>query len=264
MTRLLTGAVLVALAVVVVWFAPLPIIEAVAFALLFAAVEELVALFRASGVQVPRWPTVAAALLTLATFVGTISGRRLPIDVALMAQFIAIALVVMNTWQGGGDALASMSGALFPSLYLALPIGSMVAIRESAGPGPLFLLMVTVIVSDSAQYYAGRLVGRRPLAAAISPKKTVEGAAGGLVFGVLTFAVAGQWWLPVVPAPMRAVLGFGIVVVGIAGDLFESMLKRSVGVKDSSAMLPGHGGVLDRVDALLFAAPFYYVVLKYL
>ena len=72
------------------------------------------------------------------------------------------------------------------------------------------------------------------------------------------------WWLPVVPASVRLVLGVGIVAVGIAGDLFESMLKRSVGVKDSSAIIPGHGGVLDRIDALLFAAPFYYVALKYL
>jgi phosphatidate cytidylyltransferase len=73
----------------------------------------------------------------------------------------------------------------------------------------------------------------------------------------------GQWWLPSVPTYIRAVLGAVIVALGIAGDLFESMLKRSAGVKDSSSLIPGHGGVLDRIDALLFAAPIYYVVLKY-
>jgi phosphatidate cytidylyltransferase len=80
---------------------------------------------------------------------------------------------------------------------------------------------------------------------------------------MLLVAVAGHWWLPDVSWPIRIVLGAAMVALGIAGDLFESMLKRSAGVKDSSTLIPGHGGVLDRIDALLFAAPIYYVVLKY-
>ena len=132
------------------------------------------------------------------------------------------------------------------------------------GPEALFLLMLTVIVSDTAQYYTGRLFGRRLLAPAISPKKTIEGAVGGFVFGTLA---AGRrrrtGGCPTVPLPIRAALGATVVALGIAGDLFESMLKRSAGVKDSSALIPGHGGVLDRIDALLFAAPVYYIVLKY-
>ena len=138
-----------------------------------------------------------------------------------------------------------------------------IAIREMRGPEGLFLLMLTVMVSDSAQYYTGRMFGRRPLAPAISPKKTIEGAIGGFVFGTTLMAVAGHWWLPDVAWQIRALLGAAVVALGIAGDLFESMLKRSAGVKDSSALIPGHGGVLDRIDALLFAAPIYYVVLKY-
>jgi phosphatidate cytidylyltransferase len=124
-------------------------------------------------------------------------------------------------------------------------------------------MMLTVFVSDTAQYYSGRAFGKHPLAPAISPKKTVEGAIGGLVLGSLFLTVVGRWWLPSAPAVARAVLGFAIVIAGIAGDLFESMLKRSAGVKDSSALIPGHGGILDRIDALLFAAPVYYIVLKY-
>jgi phosphatidate cytidylyltransferase len=123
--------------------------------------------------------------------------------------------------------------------------------------------MLTVMVSDTAQYYSGRLFGHRALAPAISPKKTIEGALGGFVSGILLLAVVGQWWLPEVPTALRALLGAAVVAFGIAGDLFESMLKRSAGVKDSSSLIPGHGGVLDRIDALLFAAPVYYVVLKY-
>ena len=76
-------------------------------------------------------------------------------------------------------------------------------------------------------------------------------------------ASVSAWWLPALPMLLRAALGVTVVALGIAGDLFESMLKRSAGVKDSSRLIPGHGGVLDRIDALLFAAPVYYIVLKY-
>ena len=118
-------------------------------------------------------------------------------------------------------------------------------------------------MSDTAQYYTGRLTGRHLLAPAISPKKTVEGAIGGVVFGTLVFAVLGGWPLGRMPVALRVLVGVAIVLAGIAGDLFESMLKRSAGVKDSSSIIPGHGGILDRIDALLFAAPVYYIVLQY-
>jgi phosphatidate cytidylyltransferase len=148
-------------------------------------------------------------------------------------------------------------------LYVALPIGGLVAIRARDGAAALFLLMLTVMVSDTAQYYTGRLVGRRKLAPAISPNKTIEGAFGGLVFGTSTFTLLGGQWMPRIPPGERIGLGAALVAAGIAGDLFESMLKRSAGVKDSSTLIPGHGGILDRIDALLFAAPVYYIFLKY-
>jgi phosphatidate cytidylyltransferase len=263
MTRVLSGAVLIAFAAGVVWFAPIPIFDAVAFALLFAAVEELVALFNASGVAVPLWPTALAALLTLATFADPISGAQRPIEIALMAAVIALGVVTMGLMRESAGAVATITAALFPSLYLALPVAALVEIRQRAGAAPAFLLMLTIIVSDTAQYYVGKLAGHRLLAPTISPKKTVEGAIGGFIFGSAAFAVLGAWWLPVLPGAVRVAVGVGIVAAGVAGDLFESMLKRSAGVKDSSAIIPGHGGVLDRIDALLFAAPFYYIVLKY-
>jgi phosphatidate cytidylyltransferase len=190
-------------------------------------------------------------------------GVPAPIDVVLMSALVALGALTLTTWKGGRDALGLASASLFPSLYLGLPIGALVAIREMRGRDALFLLMLTVIASDTAQYYSGRAFGRRRLAPAISPKKTVEGAVGGLVSGALVCAVIGALWLPVVPFVLRAAIGVMIVALGIAGDLFESMLKRSAGVKDSSSLIPGHGGILDRIDALLFAAPVYYVVLKY-
>jgi phosphatidate cytidylyltransferase len=265
-TRVLSGAVLVVMATAVVWFAPWPVLEAVAFGLLFLGVSELVGLARTSGLNVPMWPAVTGALVTLAAF-GLASSARgrdaTPLQVVLMVQVIAIAGVTMVGWAGDRDALATVSASLLPSLYLALPIGALVAIRELDGPAPLFLLMLTVVVSDSAQYYTGRLAGRTRLAPAISPSKTVEGALGGFVGGTIFFVIAGAWWLPRLPVAFRVPLGLTIVASGIVGDLFESMLKRSAGVKDSSTLIPGHGGVLDRIDALLFAAPVYYIVLHY-
>ena len=151
----------------------------------------------------------------------------------------------------------------FRSLYLGLPTR-----RDGRGlrglaerPRALFLLMLTVIVvSDTAQYYTGRAFGRRPLAPAISPKKTVEGAIGGLVFGTLAMLAGGRCGgSPSAALDARSCSAPRWSRSGIAGDLFESMLKRSAGVKDSSTLIPGHGGVLDRIDALLFAAPVYYM-----
>src|SRR6185295_5680396 len=184
-------------------------------------------------------------------------------QIVLMTVLVAVAALNLGAWRGGPAALASVAATLFPALYVGLPIAALIGIRTLGGPRGLFLLMLTVIVSDTAQYYSGRAFGRRPLAPVVSPKKTIEGAIGGAVFGTALFASAGTWWLPAVPTPFRIVLGLTLVVLGIAGDLFESMLKRSAGVKDSSSLIPGHGGILDRIDALLFTAPVYYIVLKY-
>jgi phosphatidate cytidylyltransferase len=259
-TRVLSGAVLLALAIAVVWFSPTAIFFAVAEAILVLGLIEYMALARASGLPVPALPSGVAAMLTCAAVA---RGVPLPIDVVLMSALVALGALTLTTWNGGRDALGLASASLFPSLYLGLPIGAMAAIREMRGRDALFLLMLTIIASDTAQYYSGRAFGRRPLAPVISPKKTVEGAVGGFVFGALVCAGIGTLWLPVVPIALRAAIGVMIVALGIAGDLFESMLKRSAGVKDSSSLIPGHGGILDRIDALLFAAPVYYVVLKY-
>jgi phosphatidate cytidylyltransferase len=264
-TRVWSGAVLVALALAVVWFAPPIVFFAVAEGLLFLAFVEYAELVRASGLLISTVVPAVAAGLTCAAFAGTVFGgfRFVPLDVVLMSAFVTIGAMALQAWRGGRDAIAMIAAELFPSLYLGLPLGAMVAIRESRGPDALFLLMLTVMVSDTAQYYTGRAFGRYPLAPAISPKKTVEGAIGGFLCGALLIAIVGQWWLPGTTGPFRLLLGLAVVALGIVGDLFESMLKRSAKVKDSSALIPGHGGVLDRIDALLFAAPVYYIVLKY-
>ena len=265
MTRVLSGAILLAFAITMVWFAPAPFFLIVAEILLVVACTEYVGLARASGLQITANVSIAAAVVTCAAFAGvSISGPPLLArDVVLMTALVTLGAVALVEWRGGKDAVASAAAGIFPVIYLALPIGAMVAIREARGPNALFLLMLTVFTSDTAQYFTVRAFGRRPLAPAVSPKKTIEGAVGGFICGAIVLSVVGSWWLPGPPVWLRMLLGVAIVALGIAGDLFESMLKRSAGVKDSSALIPGHGGILDRIDALLFAAPIYYVVLKY-
>jgi len=260
-TRVLSGAVLVTLALAAVWLSSDRVFFAVGVVLIVLAVREFVVLAEASELEISHVPALMAAALTFAV-VGRSAGNSL-LEVALMSALVGLGFVSLALWRGGPHALASVSASLFPALYFGLPIGALVAVRRMSGPACLFLLMLTVMVSDTAQYYTGRFFGRRPLAPMVSPKKTIEGAVGGFVFGTTVFVFAGAWWLPSMPIVLRVGLGLALVALGIAGDLFESMLKRSAGVKDSSALIPGHGGILDRIDALLFAAPVYYIVLKY-
>jgi len=253
MTRVVSGAALIAIAVGVVWFAPPLLFFAVVELLVALAFIEYAVLARAGGVAIP---VVPAGVATVIASIG-------PVDVVVMAGFVALGAIALTTWRGERDALNRAAASVFPMLYLGLPIGAMASLRALRGREALFLLMLTVMVSDTAQYYSGRAFGKRLLAPVISPKKTVAGAVGGFICGALIMTVVGAWWLPQLATAFRALLGVALVALGIAGDLFESMLKRSAGVKDSSTIIPGHGGVLDRIDALLFAAPVYYIVLKY-
>ena len=246
------------------WFAPPLLFFVVAEILLVLAFVEYARLAAACGLPIPALASGAATMLvSIGVMPIYVADAALALDAILMTAFVVLAALTLTTWRGDRDALGRASAAVFPMLYLGLPIGAMAALRALRGREALFLLLLTVMVSDTAQYYSGRAFGARLLAPAISPKKTIEGAIGGFVIGTAFFVAVGAWWLAAVPLPLRIALGLMLVALGIAGDLFESMLKRSAGVKDSSALIPGHGGVLDRIDALLFAAPIYYIFLKY-
>lgn len=266
MTRVASGAVLVVIAIAAVQFSSPAIFLLIAEAVALLACREYAALARGSGLAIPQAAAIAGTMLTVAAFapIALQSIFLAPVDTVLMTSFVAIGALTLLSWHGGHDALPGVAASVLPMLYFGLPIGALVAIREMYGPPLIFLLMLTVFGSDTAQYYSGRAFGRRPLAPVISPKKTVEGAVGGFLAGALVLSVGGAWLLPGTTWVFRGLLGTALVALGIAGDLFESMLKRSAGVKDSSALIPGHGGVLDRLDALLFVAPIFYVVLKYI
>jgi len=126
----------------------------------------------------------------------------------------------------------------------------------------LFLAVVTW-ASDSAAYYAGTLWGKHPLMPSISPKKTYEGLLGGLMGAIAAAVLAQIWFASELSWTDAVVLGILLTLTGLAGDLFESAIKRRAGVKDSGGILPGHGGMLDRIDSLLFTAPTFYYYVAY-
>ncbi|TAK13736.1 MAG: phosphatidate cytidylyltransferase [Acidobacteria bacterium] len=147
-------------------------------------------------------------------------------------------------------------------IYIVAPLNVLALIRAGYGPTTLTMLIAIVIVSDSAQYYTGRAFGSRKLAPVISPKKTVEGAIGGLIFAAVAAVIFGRIWPIGLGDVGMGLTGLAIAVAGMAGDLFESALKRRARVKDSGHLIPGHGGILDRIDSWLFAAPVFWLILK--
>ena len=224
------------------------------------AFVEYAAIVAALGARVPAARRPAPPSLAACIAVG--GGYVLGSTSILMSAVIAVGALAV----GGGAAraracCATRAASILPIAYIGLPLGALAAVRAIGRPrsGPAADARRSSI-SDSAQYYSGRAFGRRPLAPAISPKKTLEGAIGGLVFGTLAMALGGRWVFPGRAARCcSSLVGACISALGIVGDLFESLLKRSAGVKDSSHIIPGHGGVLDRIDSWLFAAPVYYV-----
>jgi phosphatidate cytidylyltransferase len=228
-------------------------------AVLVLAFVEYAGIAEQLGARVPR----AVAGLATATACAALGWPGASLEVAIMASSLAVCVLALSSDRRGPDALYDVAASLFPVFYLGLPLGALAAIRAQHGREALLLLLATVIVSDTAQYYGGSLMGRRALSPRISPKKTIEGALFGLLAGVLVVPGIGRWWLAGRSPAVLALLGATLVPLGICGDLFESLLKRSAGVKDSSTLIPGHGGMLDRVDSLLFTAPVYYVFLRY-
>lgn len=163
------------------------------------------------------------------------------------------------------DATLDVSHKVLGLAYLSLPL-SFIAPLTGLEEGRWWLLFLLVVIwsNDTFAYFAGRKLGRHKLAPSISPKKTVEGAvagvAGGVAAGLVFVYLTGMGSSPLYTVAVTVAVG----LVGICGDLAESLLKRGAGVKDSGTLIPGHGGVLDRIDSLIFPLPllYYYLVLR--
>jgi phosphatidate cytidylyltransferase len=212
----------------------------------------------------PRMNTSLMALGLAAT--GLIIGRThlaIPLADILMLATILMAGAMVFCSAPLEHRFQDAGVTLFGVLYVGLTLSSLVLTR-SFPDGEFFILFVALVTwaADTGAYYSGNLWGRHLLAPTVSPKKTVEGLLGGMALACAAALVAQAWFLPQLRTLDALLLGVLLTGAGLLGDLSESALKRSVGVKDSGGILPGHGGMLDRLDSLLFTAPaFYYYVL---
>jgi phosphatidate cytidylyltransferase len=128
----------------------------------------------------------------------------------------------------------------------------------------IFLLLAIIFAGDTSAYYVGSYLGRHKLSPTISPGKTIEGAIGGLTANLVVGAIGKAFFLPDLAWSLSILFFLAVGIAGQLGDLFESEMKRSSNIKDSSNILPGHGGILDRIDAILFASPVAYVFIRFI
>jgi phosphatidate cytidylyltransferase len=189
---------------------------------------------------------------------------------ALLVMFLAlpIAAVLLTLWRLGDVSTAAlrMMAVIFGPVYLGGGLGAGVLLHldgKADGPGFVLLSLMLSWLSDTGAYFAGRFLGKKKLYEAVSPKKTVAGAFGGIGGAVAGALLAHFFYLRSLPLVDGLALAIVAGAVGQAGDLGESLLKRSFGVKDSGGIVPGHGGLLDRVDALLFTSAITYGYLRF-
>jgi phosphatidate cytidylyltransferase len=223
---------------------------------------EFFGLLRARGLAPMRRVglVLAAAFFMDVVFPGWLGVPFTPLGVLLL---LAFALSRGADFESVSAAAATLLGAA----YVGALGGTIAVLRllepVEEGPWRVLMLLVVVMASDTFAFFVGHALGRRKLAPSVSPGKSVEGALGGVLGGVLGALVVRALGLPGMPAWHAAALGAVVAVVGIVGDLDESLLKRWAGVKDSGALFPGHGGMLDRLDSLLFGAPVLYYYFQY-
>ncbi len=182
-----------------------------------------------------------------------------------LALFIALTSVLYYqvSIAPSGTRHLSMLIVLFGILYIGYTLGHFLWLRNQKD-GPFLVLFVLLVTwaGDATAYYTGKIWGSRPLAPQLSPNKTLEGFLGGLIVAPLIAWIGHIWFLPAVTPLDCLILGLLLTVLGVLGDLSESALKRYAGVKDSGSLIPGHGGILDRIDSLLLSVPsFYYYMI---
>ena len=222
----------------------------------FSALGLLAAQWEMSRERIVSWGRPHVSVIEL-SFPSAFPG---PIEVVLIAFVLGAALIALTNRKPIAEALSALSISTAAFLFVAYPFSFVVRLHGVAGKGSwlLLFLLVLVWVGDTLAYFVGRAMGRLPMAPQLSPKKTWEGAAASLLGSLLVALVFSRW----VAIELRHLLVMALLgnIAGQAGDLLESAYKRSAGVKDSGVIIPGHGGVLDRVDALILAAPvvWYY------
>lgn len=284
--RVLTALVLIPLVLVLVLRAPVPVLAFVAGVVTLLAIRELLKLAHAYGIHPFHAPTYIFCVLffiLIVAFPGatdtlsTAGFAYFALVAAMIAPFLFLAIGMRGKELASGFSAAMVSAFAF--IYVALPMASLVQIREQ-WRGAFFLLYLLLLVwaGDIFAYFIGKPFGRHRMSPRVSPQKTWEGAAASVAASIGVGILMFHYALPISSALLSAhlidrkdgiftsaaslapVITLSIVlnVAAQFGDLVESLIKRGAGMKDSGAILPGHGGMLDRIDALLFAAPLLW------
>jgi phosphatidate cytidylyltransferase len=294
--RVLTAVVLIPIVLLLVLSAPVPVVAMVAALVALLAVQELLKLAEAYGIRPFTWSTyIFVALLFVLLAVEPGSTKPL-LSTAIflytagfaagLAPFVFLAAGMRRENLRSAFPAAMVSVLAFT--YIALPLGFLVQLRQQwSGAFMLLYLLLLVWAGDIFAYFVGRTLGRHLMSPRISPKKTWEGALASLIASLIVGMLIYKYALPISSALLHAhliaqrdgyfalqkpplwptlLLSAAINVAAQLGDLVESLIKRGAGVKDSGTILPGHGGMLDRIDALLFAAPvlWYYAAWRVL
>lgn len=266
MKRILTALVALPILLYTVW-SGMPY-----FFVLLAAVAALLALgeFYNLAAKMGTKPLLllgyVAALLVMACFFADEPAWIVAVLAALVIGALGYALTQPDHLR---TALASVSATVFGVVYIAVLAGFLVGVRMTPdgfakiaiphlAAKLLTMFFAMVMMTDTGAYYTGRSLGRHKLAPRISPGKTIEGAVGGFITAIIAGPLCRLTFFPELPLWHAVALGAALGIIGQIGDLVESLLKRGADVKDSSHLLPGHGGMLDRLDSILFCAPLLY------
>ena len=282
--RVLTAVVLIPIVLLLILRAPVPTLALIAGLVALLASQEFLKISEGYGIRPAVWPTyifIGVFFLLLAVFAGQ-GGLLSAIVFSASSAFAACIasfgfLTVVMTREDMARAFPAALVAVFAFCYIAMPMAFLVQLREQySGAFLLLYLLLIVWGGDILAYFVGRSLGRHLMSPRVSPKKTWEGAAASLIASVAIGVIVFNYALPISSAllnlhlierkdglfSLHAEPRWEIVLLSIVlniaaqlGDLVESLIKRGAGVKDSGTILPGHGGMLDRIDALLFAAP---------
>ncbi len=263
MKRILTAAVLIAFVLAGTRWAPLPVFWAGVAALAMMAQRELNRLL--GGLELaPLAPLAYAGTLLVVLSFGP-EPYAPPLPVVLVGLLLVVSGAAVFVREEPVRVARRLVGTLIAPLYLGLSVGHVGGLLTAGslvdrerGEDLLIFALLVCYLGDSFAYYGGKTFGRHKLAPRISPKKTWEGAISAVLGGLVGAVIAAYTFYTALPIAHALALGVLLVVAGVFGDLAESLLKRAAAIKDSGGLLPGHGGVLDRIDSLLFAAPVLY------
>ncbi|RMF95776.1 MAG: CDP-archaeol synthase [Candidatus Schekmanbacteria bacterium] len=222
---------------------------------------ELREILAKSNLPLPRIPLIVFGLGAF-YYLSIVKERNLLFFLFLLAVSIVVLIFRMSVLSQKNTFLAKLFVFMFSILFISLPFACLIAIRKSEGGlAYLYLVFMGTWASDSGAYIVGKQWGKRKMSPQISPNKTYEGLAGGIFLTIVVFII---WhFFSGISLGWAVLLGIIISLSATAGDLMESFLKRQAEVKDSGSLIPGHGGILDRIDALLFTLPIWYICTKF-